>query len=61
MAVNSTNEPHQLSIPLQKINLPDGIVLEDVITRGRYRVSDQTLQLTVGPWSGVMVGTVLEV
>lgn len=61
VAVNSTNEPHQLSIPLQKINLPDGIVLEDVITRGRYRVSDQTLQLTVGPWSGVMVGTVLEV
>jgi len=57
VAINSTSEPHQLSIPLQKLNLPDGIVMEDLVTHGRYRVVDQTLQLTIGPWSGAMVGT----
>jgi neopullulanase len=60
IALNSTSESHLINIPLQKLELPDGILMEDVITRGRYRVVDQSLQLTIGPWSGLMVGTILE-
>ncbi|MEJ2513242.1 MAG: alpha-glucosidase C-terminal domain-containing protein [Anaerolineales bacterium] len=60
IAVNSTSEVRQLSVPLKKLDLPDGVVMEDVITRGRYRTNDQTLQLTIRPWSGVMVATVQE-
>ena len=60
IAVNSTSEVHQLSVPLNKLDLPDGVVMEDMVTRGRYRTHDQTLQMTIRPWSGVMVATVQE-
>ena len=58
VAINATEESHQLSIPLNELDLPDGTLMEDLITRGRYRVVDQVLQVTVGPWSGVMVAVV---
>ncbi len=60
IALNATDEPHQLNIPLQKLGLPDGILMEDVVTRGRYRVTDQVLHVSLGPWSGMMVGTIQE-
>jgi glycosidase len=58
VAINATQEPHQLSIPLNKLHLPDGTLMEDVITRGRYRVVDQVLQVTVGPWNGIMLAAI---
>jgi len=60
IAINSSSETRQLSVPLNKMDLPDGIVMEDVVTRGRYRVVDQALNLAVEPWSGIMVGTIQE-
>ncbi len=60
VVVNPGGDPRVVDIPLQKLDLPDGILLEDLITRGRYRVADQVLKLTLDPWSGVMAGTIRE-
>lgn len=58
--INPTKETHRLNVPVKKLNYPDGIVIEDLVTRGRFRVADQVVHLTLGPWSGALIGTILE-
>ena len=60
-AINPGKETRALDIPLKKLNLLDGTIFEDIVTAGRYRLTDQVLQVTLGPWSGVILTTIREV
>ena len=60
VVINPNKEAREVEIPLKKLNLPDGTLFEDVVTGGRYRMSNQTLKVTLGPWSGAMVATLTE-
>jgi len=60
VVINPNKEAREVDIPLKKLNLPEGTLFEDVVTSGRYRMSNQTLKVTLGPWSGAMVATLTE-
>jgi glycosidase len=59
-AINPSEETRVLDIPMKKLHLADGTLLEDIVTRGRYRLSNQVLKVTLGPWSGVILATIGE-
>ena len=61
VVINPGDESRVVDLPLTKLNLPDGALLEDLVTGGRYRLADQTIQVTLGPWSGTILTTVGEV
>jgi glycosidase len=56
--INPCDETKVMDIPLQKLNLPDGTIFEDIVTGGRYRLTDQALHVTLGPWCGVILATI---
>ena len=58
VVINPGDETKVVDLPLTKLNLQDGALLEDLITGGRYRLADQTIQVTLGPWSGAILTTV---
>jgi glycosidase len=60
VVINPNKEAREVEIPLKKLGLPEGTLFEDVVTSGRYRMSNQTLKVTLGPWSGAMVATLAE-
>jgi glycosidase len=60
VVINPNDKAREVEIPLKKLNLPDGTLFEDVVTAGRYRMSNQTLKVTLAPWSGKMLATLTE-
>jgi glycosidase len=58
--INPSSETRRLDVPVKTLDFPNGTVLEDLVTHGRIRVVDQVVHLTLGPWSGAMIGTILE-
>jgi glycosidase len=57
--INPSDETRQISVPVQDLDWQDGRVVEDLITGARYRISENTLDVTLGPWSGCLVGSLL--
>jgi cyclomaltodextrinase len=59
--INPGKKTREVDVPLNGngLNIPDSTILEDVVTGGRYRVTDQSIKLTLAPWSGAMVATLL--
>jgi neopullulanase len=55
--INPGKETKVMNVPLKKLNLPDGTLFEDIVSGGRYRLTDQAIQVTLGPWSGVILAT----
>ena len=55
VAVNPNNEPRHLSIPVISLGWEEGQVVQDLISKKQYPVSQNGLELTLTPWSGVMV------
>lgn len=54
--VNAGAETRKLDVPVKKLGLPENTVLEDIATSARYRINEQTVQLTLAPWSGALLG-----
>ena len=57
VALNLSDEPRQVAVPVHELDWGEGAVVEDLITRSRYNVAEQRLTLTLEPWSGCMVGS----
>lgn len=59
VTLNLSDEPRQISVPVQDLDWGEGYVVEDLLTRSRYTISEQKLNLNLAPWSGCMVGPTL--
>ncbi len=55
IAVNPNNEPRTLRIPVASLGWEDGQVFHDLLSNKQYSVTQESLELTLTPWSGVMV------
>lgn len=54
--VNPGEETRKLSIPAGEVGLKDGEALTDLMSGGRYGISEGMLEITLPPWGGVLVG-----
>jgi glycosidase len=59
VALNLSDETRQVTVPVQEMDWTDGDIVEDLVSGSRYRITENTLTLTLAPWSGCMVGTLL--
>ena len=53
VAVNASATRRSLRIPVAKLGLPDGHILQNLISSGDYYVSGTDLAVSLDPWSGM--------
>lgn len=55
VAVNASGETRHLGVPVKDLGWEDGRVVADALNPARYGVRDGVVELTLGPWSGVIL------
>ncbi|HKJ27023.1 MAG TPA: alpha-amylase family glycosyl hydrolase, partial [Anaerolineales bacterium] len=55
--INHGEQTHQITVPVTSMGWAENTVVEDLLTHSRYRIDENTLTLTLPPWSGCLVGT----
>lgn len=61
VVLNLSDDTRRISVPVQEMVWMDGTLVEDLITKARYRVNENSLDLTLAPWSGCMLGSLLSI
>jgi glycosidase len=53
--VNAGDETRHTAVMVSELGWHEGKAVEDVLTHGRYGVQQEVVELTLGPWSGVIL------
>lgn len=55
VVVNASQETRRLSVPVDALGWEDGRAIRDALSDGRYEVKAGMLEVTLTPWSGLML------
>lgn len=60
IVINGSKDARKADVQVSDMGLPEGAILEDVVSNMRFQVKDQKLNLPFEPWGGMMLKVLLE-
>jgi hypothetical protein len=60
IVINGSKDSRKTDVPVSKMGLADGTLLEDVVSHERFQIKDQMLHLPFEPWGGMMLSVLPE-